>query len=234
METVIDVRIAFIFDSMQSRPDELAHSINQGMQNLFNDIPLTIPVPNDPNLDNIPVVQMKSHDDIYSCNVARARADFFMKGYGIQNYSDIRDNLIHKKDLFLNFMFASYRAKRIAFIIRYFIQDEHTGSSISRLINQGFITLIPGDPLQSIINYATKTLFHDVQINNLVTLETNKSRIHGIPEELNGALITRDFNTNAEGNYVNLINKGFFDQLINYGETNMNLSEIKNLIWPTV
>lgn len=229
METIIEAQIGFIFESAETRPDDLAHSLNREMDNLFDNIPLTVPVPEDPNLDNVPIVHMESKNGIYVCNVARARVDFFMKGNGIQNFDAIKDDFLNKKDQFLNMLFRLYKSRRVAFVIKYFVSKSEPFSSISKLIKDELIKTIPGTPIQSLVNYASMSTISGVNVNNFILIEPFKANIVGVPDEQMGALITRDFNTNIENDFTKL-NKDFFDKLIAFGETNLMLNEVQALI----
>ncbi len=231
--TIIEVQIGFIFESIIERPDLLSKIINDKMNNLFDAIPLTLPIPNDTTLNEIPIVQMKSLDNIFSCNIARGRADFYMKGNGLQQYNDIKQTLDSKTEDFLDILYHDYKPKRIAFITRYFLRDEDATKNISTLFIPNYKKLITGEPLVSTLHYTTLLEHENVSINNFSLIEAAHTTIVGIGNNLTGILLTRDFNSNPERNTPEKLTKEFFKKLIEFGEKNFKLEEIMNILWPT-
>ena len=74
---ILTTQIALFPNRVIERPDLVYEEIKKAEHGLFNALPNIVDIPiNSPT--DIPLVQAKSLDNIYSLNVSRGRIDFFI------------------------------------------------------------------------------------------------------------------------------------------------------------
>ena len=170
-EIIINTQIALFFDGLIERPDQLVEFFNVEMGNIFNQIPVVVPVPNESQLSEIPVVQLSSTDGVYSCNIARSRVDFFHTGVGKQKFSNIKSDFQNEAEKLYEFFSGKTKIKRIGFVTRFFFEDEKQDETIAKLINEDFKKLHNGITHQAYIRYVSNIKFNDFEVNNFTSIE---------------------------------------------------------------
>lgn len=232
METLINIQFGYIFEETEKRPDQLATEINRIFQTTFDAVPLILPVPEETAFDDFPIAQLKSTNGIYNCNVSRSRIDLLIKGNGIETFKTVYDATADIRTKIIKTISEKKRAKRLAFIVRYFIQDDSKGQIITKLMTEDIKKLIIGDSFESVINYVSRLNFEGSKINNYLLVEPNEAKIVGTDKIQNGVQITRDFNTVIGTQYNETLGYALFQKLIDLGIENLHLDEIKKLLWP--
>ncbi|MFH1233418.1 MAG: hypothetical protein V1649_02080 [Patescibacteria group bacterium] len=233
-EILINSQFALFFDQPIQKPENFWQPLNDYMDKVFDQTPIILPVPNDANLNEIPIVQMKSMSGIYSCNISRGRVDFFHAGEGEQKFSDIKDNLIKEvSNLFIFFNDKQTKIKRIGFVTRFFMEDEKQDETISILLNDNFKKIHNGTVYETYIKYVSRDKIKNLKINNYTTIEKFSANISKKGNNIKGVLITRDFNTIPEENYKDefLLE---IDKFIEKSEEKFNLENIKKELWPKI
>lgn len=234
-EILIESQFAFFFQDLITKPENFWSSISDGL-NIFDQTPIILPVPLDPNLNGAPVVQMRSGNGVFRLNLARARADFFYAGSGKQQFLTIQNDFISKvKKLLSLFQESETEIKRVGFVTRIFIEDEEQDKTIKKLLASEFTTLFEGDVKEAAVRYVTKTQTVDdaFKLNNFTTVERFDARIAGETQPLKGILISRDFNTDPEENYSKKFDAEKVEQIVGFAVTNFKITEFKNMLWPT-
>lgn len=231
-EIIVNTQLAFFFESAIQRPDEFITSFNESMGKIFDEVPIILPVPDQAQLLGVPLVQMRSKNGIYSCNIARNRVDFFIAGEGKQKFADIENNLLEKTDLYYSFFASRAKIKRLGFVVRFFIQEENPDLAIANLINDDFKKNHDGETHQSYIRFITRTKIRGLKSNNYTTVEQTTANIDGVGTGVLGVLITRDFNTVPEDVSQEKIDSSLIKEFINEGKSKFNLEKIKESIWP--
>lgn len=234
-EILIESQFAFFFENPVVKPEELWQQINDKLTNIFDQTPVIIPVPYDPNLYDVPVVQMRSGNGIFRLNLARGRADFFYAGSGKQKFSDIQVDFTDKLlDLFAVFSDLEIKTKRIGFVTRFFIEDIEQDKTIKKLLIENFTSLFDTEVNEVGIRYVTRMQEGEFKLNNFTAAERFNARIIGEEKPVKGVLITRDFNTAPEENYGNKINAETLKNIINVASGKFKLDELKKILWPSV
>jgi len=231
-EILINTQFALFFEQPINRPDLLVNDFNQAIGNVFDQIPITLPVP--PDLLDVPVVQLNKADGIYSCNIARGRVDFFHAGVGKQKFSDIKDDFQNETEKLYEFFSDRTKIKRIGFVTRFFFDDEKQDEIIAKLIDKNFKDLHNGKTQETYVRYVSRmdaNEFDGFEVNNFTSIEKFFVRISGVGENIKGILVTRDFNTNPEKNYSNEFNKEKIKDFIAKSEGQFNLDKIKDILW---
>lgn len=236
---LINTQFAVVFNNPLSKPDDLYSDLNKKMGSVFDDTPITLPIPNEIQFMDIPVVQMRSKSGVFSLNIARNRADFIFAGSGEEDFSDKKDAFINYSKIIFDHFLSSSAIKRIAFVTRFFVAEENPNEAIGKILNDDFKLLhnreeaTDSKPIDSFVRYATQSTLENFEVNNLTSLEYFIARITGKEDNLKGVLITRDFNTNAEKNYSSELTASYVEAFIKENSEIFKLDVIENLIWPT-
>lgn len=233
-EIIINAQLALFFDKEKliARPDELVSSFNDAIGKPFDQVPMVVPVPNDQQLNMLPIVQMISKNGIYSCNIARGRADFIVAGEGEQKLIDIKVNFLEKVGSFYDFFASKTFVSRIGFVVRFLIPDTSPEAKIKLVINDDFNKIFDGEQIyEAYTRYISRTTINDLKVNNFTTLEKTSAKIGS--GQRAGILLTRDFNTVPEENYKNSLSSEVVKQFIETASGRFKVEEIKKILWPT-
>jgi hypothetical protein len=228
-EILINTQFALFFEQSINRPDLLFNDFNQAIGNLFDQPPLTIPVP--PELLDVPVVQINSTNGVYSLNIARGRVDFFHAGVGKQKFSDIKNDFQKEVETLYEFFSSKTKIKRIGFVTRFFFEEEKQDEIIAKLIDEDFRNLHNGKTQEAHVGYVSRINFNDLEVNNFTAIERFFARISGLGDNVKGILVTRDFNTIPEKNYSDKFSKEKIKSFITDCEKLFRLKEISNILW---
>ena len=93
----ISTQFALFFGKPIDRPEIYISDFTKEMGDIFDQSPLSIPVPNTPQFGNTPVVQFTSSNGLHACGLARQRADYYhfssdrKKQY---EFNEIRNNFL--------------------------------------------------------------------------------------------------------------------------------------------
>ncbi len=234
---LINTQIALFFKDTLERPDVLYNDLNLQLGGLFVLPPTIVPIPNEFQLGEIPIVQLKSRDNIYNLNIAQKRADFFISGEGEQQFSDKKEIFIEKVKIFMNFFSQQVDVKRIGFVSRFFVEEDNK-EVIKSIFAKEFIDLhnevgqkTESETADAYARYSTKITSNGVKINNYSSIEKQQVIISNVKKT--GLIITRDFNTDPAEDYSNKINADFISDFISENSEKFNLSGFEKLLWPT-
>ncbi len=235
---LINAQFAIIFSSPLASPEKLYAELNNKMKDVFDSTPVILPVPNELQLLDVPIVQMNSKTGVYSAHISRGRGDLFIAGSGVEVFNEKKDEFIEKSKVFFNYFSSETSIKRIAFITRFFIIEPKPNNVISNLLNSTFKSLhdIDGadanqDVIDSSIRYVSSIQVGSFKVNNFTTLEEFNARISGIPGSQKGILITRDFNTNPNENYSEEFHAEAITSFIEDTSKLFKVDEIEQLLW---
>lgn len=228
-EILVNIQIALFFKVFLVRPDQFFHTLNEKLDNIFDQPPLTLPIEGPPEL---PVIQARSKNGIFMCNIAKGRIDFFVSGEGRQKYSDKKDDFIAKIKIVFDFFYQKTEIRRIGFVTKFFFEDKSPSETIAKLIITGFKdTLRDGKIYQSYVRYATRDELINLKINNHTVVEKISANIDGVGSGIPGVLITRDFNTIPEEDYSSEINLEKIGSFIDEGEKMFYIDKLKKVLW---
>lgn len=221
--TFVDAQFAFFFNGqLNLRSDELSVEINQGLGRIFNAPPLIFPLP-DIAPGEIPFLQLKSTNDIYQCNVARTRADFFFRMKTDNNHEDFS---IHKGsfagsiDALFTLFSGKIGIKRLGYITKHFI----AAPDPSNFIKSKFIFREIGSLDELTIRFNKKERKPLFEYNNIINLEP--AVLKATNEQ--GVLIQRDINTLKEISYS--INDEFFRVFKQEAESQFGAATITDIV----
>lgn len=224
--TIINTQFALFFDTPLDRPDLLWTSINEKFEGIF-DTPIIIPVPNEPPLRNVPVVQMVSGKNI-NINIARSRIDLYIAGSGRQEFKDIKTNLKNNLLRLIQSLSKDIKFSRIGFVCRFFVDEENQDDVMANALKENPTTIQGGNIFEIFLRFVTRNTLLSFEINNFTVIEKFVGLIAGEGEK-KGILITRDFNTVPEKKYD--FDSTIINSFIDEAEKNFQLDKIYNILW---
>lgn len=240
-EIIIYSQLALFFGEQLNKPEEIWVELNKQFSGIFNDkiAPIIIPVPNQPQLNDVPIVQMRTDDGLYSCNIARGRADFFIAGAGKEKFKDIKNDILEKFEKFSEFFLSNAKVNRVGFINRFFIEDNEQDRTIAKLLNNDFTDIYKqstsvDSTYEVEIKYISRIKIADFEVNNHVSIGRFFANISGLGANVKGISILRDINTIPENNSENsnIFSIEKIKDIINNSENVFKLSELNKVLWP--
>lgn len=240
-EIIIYSQLALFFGEQLQKPEEIWIELNKQFGGIFNEkiAPIIIPVPNQPQLNDVPIVQLRTDDGLYTCNIARGRVDFFIAGAGKEKYEDIKTDLLEKFEIFSDFFLNNTKINRVGFINRFFIEDSEQDKTISKLLNDNFTKIYnqetsSDNTYEVDIKYISRIKVADFDVNNHISIGRFFANISGQGTNIKGISIIRDINTIPEKNSenINLFSVEKIKDIINGSENTFKISELKKVLWP--
>lgn len=228
-EIIINTQLALFFKQPIMKPEESWQPLNDEMGNIFDATPIIFPVPDKPELYDVPIVQMNSSNKVYSCNMARNRVDFFIAGVSDQKYSDIKDDLSEKSKKYFSFFSNEHGIKKIGFVGKFFVKDEDHKKTIATLLNDKFTNLHKGTIEEAYIRYVSKINIEGYEVNNFTSIEKYLANISDVGNNIKGVLITRDFNTIPKPE--DEFDEDKIESFIEKAEEKFELEKIKEILW---
>lgn len=201
MEQVIKLQLALFFESYQMRPDNLMHSINSDMGNLFDAMPQIIPMPEDAPLD-IPRVQLRSENNRYNCNIAPSRVDFIINGNGNNESSwvQLTNDFLAKLRLFVRSVNSKAGSIRFGLIGNFFVPDNANSASITRKYLK--VDLNSAEEIN--LRFNKRNSSHGLNLNNITSINTAIAEINNVPNK--GVFIELDINNVPDNRRLDIEN----------------------------
>ncbi|TMX33781.1 hypothetical protein DA096_12070 [Vibrio rotiferianus] len=201
MEQVIKLQLALFFESYQMRPDNLMHSINSDMGNLFDAMPQIIPMPEDAPLD-IPRVQLRSENNRYNCNIAPSRVDFIINGNGSNELSwvQLTNDFLAKLRLFVRSVNSKAGSIRFGLIGNFFVPDNANSASITRKYLK--VDLNSAEEIN--LRFNKRNSSHGLNLNNITSINTAVAEINNVPNK--GVFIELDINNIPDNRRLDIEN----------------------------
>lgn len=237
----ISTQFALFFDK-PTRPEIFISDFLKEMGDIFDQSPLTLPVPNSPELDNAPVVQFASSNGLHSCIFARKRVDYIhfssdrKKQY---EFDEVKAEILANIEKFSKFFEGKADINRIGFLTNFFVKDEQGGKIIANVINKDFRDEQGGDVRDAKLQYGSriKTTNGEFELNNITTLDKQKITLYenSIPMQQDGVVMARDFNTAQEKtkDYLGKFTIDNIKYIIAEAEKNFKQDNISKIIWMT-
>lgn len=198
----------------------------------LDQIPIVLPVPNDPKLADVPIVQAVSKNGVFRLNISRKRLDFFIHGEGSKaTYQDIKNKFYGIQEAIIVEANKIVEIEWLGLILNFFIAEENANQVIAQLINSRFRKLHQGETLESSVDYISQLEALGKTINNHTQLQFGRAKFKSAGREVQGILISRDFNTKPVKNGVGYVNGEFTKEFTKFVERNLNLDEMTSLLW---
>ncbi len=182
------LQTAVFFNNIVDRPDFEFQLLNQKLSNLFDAIPVTIPVPPNAPLE-IPIVQARTSNNRYGCNFSRNRADFYLHVDPVTNEGmQYVSSFLTLSKQFIEHLYIKNTINRLGVVSQHFFESNNAASLIQKKYCN---SLIDGSTELTIRYNKPKSMFSFI-INDIVEISNNS--VIGNNLVLSGATIQRDIN----------------------------------------
>ena len=234
-QTVLDIRLGlFDFEERIRQPENMWDTVREKMPGVFDKTPTIIPIDDVTENDGKWVACFQSTRGV-SLNIARARADFFMTGHGIQTVDDLRMGFIGGSQQVTSLL-SDQRARRIGLVVRAFYQTDSPHVMAANVLNNKIAAGedgLLGDSVGAVAaSYVVKRHLGELSLNDNTAVDsTTPANIGSIGLGLSGVLVVRDINiiqgmpwVATEDSVTSFLGSAF-DLL--------HLNEIQSILWPT-
>ena len=229
--TTFNIQVALFFSTPQNKLEKHTFSINETFENKFDMPPTVLPVPGDDQLQEVPVVTLRSSDGT-TLTLARARVDLTVAGQGVQELKDVMPGVKREIEKLCEYLLRnSIGIKRIGFVVRHFVRTDKPATDIGSLLGKKITDFHNNDFVDAAIRLINRTKLFGFETNNWSSFEIFSANIAGQGDGLIGMLITRDFNTVPEQDYSDKINNESISSFLDAGEKKQELSKILTMLY---
>lgn len=186
----IKIQLALFFKNTLDRPDEEYINLNKDMNNLFDNTPTILPIPDNAPGD-IPIVQLSSKKEGYRANISRKRADLFLepnKNNSDENIDKIMKDFSIKVENFIDFFVNVCRINRMGFVVDNIIISK---DSVKK-INEKYFKEDLSDSLELKLRFNHRDKINKFNYNNITDISNVKVNMNN--KEKTGILIHKDLN----------------------------------------
>lgn len=231
----LEIQIVFFFKPfLQSEGLTLFNEIKKETGKIFNDLPLTIPLPDNAPKE-IPFINVDSDkdnfDDELKLSLSRDRAIISYSPSSVEDKNKNFDFHIEKIKKILSDVFKvlirENKIKRIGFITRYFLLDDNPDEVIKNSFTLGMEKY--KDLKELYIKFNKPFSADDFKFNKIKTINSNNLTIdEGIKRK--GVLISLDINTNQKVDYDDKFKEEGLDGFLRVCKDNNFFNMVNNLI----
>ncbi len=199
---LVNTQFALFFAQPLQKPEELWDDIrNSPLASTFDQTPRIQPVPNDPNLMEVPILQLQSEKG-HTIHVSRMRADYtYLHPHGSAESDEEATPWFDDFQTFYSFFDEQLVIRRLGYVKRYFFESQNPAVDIAELLRFDPASVQGGAVHEAGIRYVTRDRFEKFIINNFTSIE-QASATGSDGQVLQGFLVTRDVNTAPEENYL--------------------------------
>ncbi len=199
---VITIQVGIFFSQSIDRPDFLIETFNKKMGNIFDKMPVILPIPN--NIpDDMPIVILSSKNEKFESKIAKGRCDLFIHFDFTEG--DVNISIEMYRTLLQKYIecFSNYAVNRIGVVTTLFYECKDPVKKISDKYFAGNYK----NRAEIAIRYNEKKNYKRLELNNIFYINDVSLRIKGSEDEHIGALIKYDINnvpTEKDLNYAKL------------------------------
>lgn len=232
-EVLFNAQVAIFFEDTEN-PNKFYNEFKTVVagEEISFDKELVLPIPDQEQTKEIPIVQLSSKDDTYKLTIARKRTDFYIFGDGTNKYNDIDKKLKNISAAMFKFVQErQIKIARIALLARHFIEISDPAKKIAdSLLSSEFKQASDGEPYDAYARYTTRRTVQSVPINDYTSIEKINVIFNGSSPK-DGIRIVRDLNSVPDrlpNEFTNDQYIGFIREVSNLVGDIMN---IKTVIW---
>jgi hypothetical protein len=225
----LEAQFVIFYKQIIEKPEDLWIAINKELKNFFDQTPLIVPVPNEAQLNEFPVVQANSSKGV-RLTISRSKLVlYFDVKSKEETFKNNKKEICDKSTALIKLLDSNINW--IGLISLFFIQTDKPAILISNILDKEFKKIHEGSVLESTVDFISTVVFENRRINNHTQLLQGKLAFKGEKEDNTGLVITRDFNTRPQSNDDNYINADFTKLFIDYVETHFSIDKITKNIW---
>ena len=228
----MQAQFALYFNSDLERPADLWENLHSEMGK-FDQSPVIIPIPNEPALIEVPIVQVVSKNSSFRLNIGKRRLDFFVYSQEGKDavFENTRNLLLNSAEILTRKTREKIEIQWIGLVLNFFIIGSKPQEVISKLLDDKFKKIHQGNTQEASIDYIAQIKALNKKINNHTHLQAASAKFKDEEEELEGMILSRDFNTKPENSSSNYIDEEFVKEFLQFSEVSLNIEEIKALLW---
>lgn len=215
----------FLKDEIKLRPDKLSIDVTEFTDNIFDGLPIIVPVINVPNFPETFYLQLRSDKKYLTCNFSKSRIDLIYESEPSDLSLDFSE---HKKRIgptmskLFNFVMKHVPVKRLGFVNDYFITDD---APIAFLRDKYLKKNI--DSLNNIaLRFEQKVENKSDMSFNLITSIDSAVTVRGVSG--GGFFLQKDVNTAKEIDYV--FDEKKFNDFMNFATMYFSFADINKFL----
>jgi len=215
----------FLKDEIKLRPDKLSVEITEFTGNIFDGLPIIVPVIDIPNLPETLYLQLRSDKKDLTCNFSKSRIDLI---YEPESSNFSLDFFEHEKRIGLiigklfNFVMKHVSVKRLGLVNDYFITDDNPTIFLrDKYIKKNI------EGLNNIaLRFEQKVKNESDMIFNIITSIDSAVTVRGVSG--NGFFLQKDVNTAKEVDYV--FDEKRLNDFMNFAAVYFSFSDIEKFL----
>lgn len=186
---LLKFQTAVFFKTPAERPDLLSGNMTPELLTLFDQIPVTNPIPpipqGIPNIPEFPVVTLLSSHLGYQGTISKNRADLFYNYTTKRDYSELLDEITHYSRLFIKYFVSKQQINRIGVVVAVFIPEENAVNAIAKKYTS---QKLQGSE-ELAVRFNKREQKNGIQLNNIVSIRSDmvgfekKSPVPGVVVE---------------------------------------------------
>lgn len=184
---------AVFFKVSAERPDLLSGNMPPELLTLFDQIPITNPIPSIsqgiPNVPEFPVVTLLSSCPGYQGTISKSRADLFYNYTTKRDYSELLTEIAHYSRLFIKYFCSKQQVNRIGVVLTAFIPEENAVKTIAKKYTSR--DLQSSEELA--VRFNKREQKNGIQLNNIVSIRSDRVGFEQKPP-VSGVVVECDIN----------------------------------------
>ena len=187
---------AVFFKKPAERPDLLSGNMPSELLTLFDQIPITNPVPpilqGVPNVPDLPVVTLISSRPGYQGTISKSRADFFYNYTIKRDYSELLSEVSKYSEAFIEYFCAKQQVNRIGIVLTAFIPEENAVKTIAKRYTSRDLQ----NSEELAVRFNKREQKNGIQLNNIINIRSDSISFEGnVP--IQGVIVECDINNIA-------------------------------------
>jgi hypothetical protein len=184
----ISFQFALFFRDIVLRPDLEFKDLNEQMQNLFDGIPTIMDIPAEAPSD-IPILNLKSENGVYTCQIARSRIDIFLNRVDKEKSNqELLNDFNIKAQPFVGYVLSKRNIARFGMVAKYFYRSADSVDVIKRKYFKNELGIVS----ELSIRFNRQDDVDGILINDVVDVGAKIARIGDA--NVKGILVSRDIN----------------------------------------
>ena len=221
---LLSMQFALFTSEKIDRPDLLKDEINNAIGGKLNGMPTILNIPQELSLE-VPIVQIKSVDNILALNVSRNRVDFFVNPHYNNNTLPI-DTLKQYRpiiDKYFKVVFNSTKINRVGIVFTLFKPEQE---NISKIFEKFLVEKHLSCNTEVSIRTNSQKMNRGIIYNNVRTVESAEI----IVDESNQKGVIVQFDTNNVSLEKNILSIDDISDIVEFAINNIKTKVIKELI----
>lgn len=217
---------AVFFKTSAERPDLLAGNMTPELLTLFDQIPITNPVPpipqGIPNVPEFPVVTLLSSHPGYQGTISKSRADLFYNYSTKRDYSELLQEISQHSRSFIKYFCSKQQVSRIGIVVVAFIPEENAVKTISKKYTSRDLQNCE----ELAVRFNKREQTQGIQLNNIINLRSDNVAFEQHPP-VPGIIVECDINNIV---WPAQLTDNQCESIFNYALERYTAEEVKKII----